>query len=172
MNIFYLDRDPTLAAQYHVDRHVVKMIVEYAQLLSAAHRVHQTKLASEDIYRLSHKNHPSAVWAREAAPNYAWLWSLLEACCKEYTHRYRKVHKVERDGLLSRLRTNALPMRGKYAEATPLRLAMPDELKSEDPVESYRDYYAKSKQHLLVWTGRSMPLFLVERGFREVLDKP
>jgi hypothetical protein len=39
MNIFALATDPVLAAQMHCDKHVVKMIVEYAQLLSTAHRV-------------------------------------------------------------------------------------------------------------------------------------
>lgn len=39
MNIFYLSKDPELAAQYHCDKHVVKMIIEYAQLLSTAHRL-------------------------------------------------------------------------------------------------------------------------------------
>ena len=39
MNIFYLDREPKTCAQMHVDKHVVKMILEYCQLLSTAHRV-------------------------------------------------------------------------------------------------------------------------------------
>ena len=39
MNIFYLDKDPKVCAKMHVDKHCVKMIVEYAQLLSTAHRV-------------------------------------------------------------------------------------------------------------------------------------
>lgn len=38
MNIFVLDRDPYIAAQMHCDKHVIKMICEYAQLLSTAHR--------------------------------------------------------------------------------------------------------------------------------------
>jgi len=39
MNVFYLDRNPITAAQMHCDKHVVKMILEYAQLLSTAHRL-------------------------------------------------------------------------------------------------------------------------------------
>ena len=39
MNIFYLDRDPKIAAQMMCDKHVVKMILESAQILSTAHRV-------------------------------------------------------------------------------------------------------------------------------------
>lgn len=39
MNIFYLDPNPTKCARYHADKHCVKMVLEYAQLLSTAHRV-------------------------------------------------------------------------------------------------------------------------------------
>lgn len=39
MNIFFLDLDQTVCAQYHVDTHVRKMIVESAQLLATAHRL-------------------------------------------------------------------------------------------------------------------------------------
>ena len=39
MNIFYLDREPKTCAEMHCDKHVVKMIIEYAQLLSTAHRL-------------------------------------------------------------------------------------------------------------------------------------
>lgn len=37
MNIFLLDKNPEKCAAYHTDRHVVKMIVETAQLLCTAH---------------------------------------------------------------------------------------------------------------------------------------
>ena len=33
MNIFILDRDPKVCAQYHCDKHVVKMILETAQMI-------------------------------------------------------------------------------------------------------------------------------------------
>ena len=38
MNIFYLDPNPRICAEMHLDKHVVKMIIEYAQLMSTAHR--------------------------------------------------------------------------------------------------------------------------------------
>jgi tRNA U34 5-carboxymethylaminomethyl modifying enzyme MnmG/GidA len=98
------------------------MILEYAQLLSTAHRVldgvlstridfsgrKKTVYALADnrdtvLYSATHINHPSAVWVRQSAQNYMWLAELLEECCKEYTHRYDKVHKVERDGLMQAL---------------------------------------------------------------------
>mgnify|MGYP001364327535 CR=1 FL=1 len=39
MNIFELDENPLVCASMHCDKHVVKMPIEYAQLLSTAHRV-------------------------------------------------------------------------------------------------------------------------------------
>ena len=39
MNIFYLHKKPEISAQLHCDKHVVKMIIEYAQMLSTAHRM-------------------------------------------------------------------------------------------------------------------------------------
>ena len=85
MNIFYLSKDPHTAAKMHVDKHVVKMIVEYGQLLSTAHRMNdgiKTEARSktgrktwryimEDerrqntLYQAVHYHHPSAVWCRE-----------------------------------------------------------------------------------------------------------
>ena len=39
MNIFILHKDPIKAAQDQCDKHVVKMIVESAQMLSTVHRM-------------------------------------------------------------------------------------------------------------------------------------
>lgn len=98
MNIFYLHNDPTECAKLHADKHVVKMILEYAQLLSTAHRIldgheviEQTangrrikrwKLESDldkVLYKSTHSNHPSAIWVRQNQQNYIWLSQLLYA---------------------------------------------------------------------------------------------
>ena len=81
MNIFFLDPDPRLAAQYHCDKHVVKMVLETAQLLSGV--VHLNNPADRripDLYSLTHANHPCAVWARAKLDNYAWLYQLGISC--------------------------------------------------------------------------------------------
>ena len=80
MNIFYLDEDPILAAQMHCDKHVVKMILESAQLLSTAHRLLDgNKLADErGLYKATHINHPSSIWVRKSSENYYWLWNLYD----------------------------------------------------------------------------------------------
>jgi len=114
MNIFYLDNDPKVCAEMHNDKHCIKMILEYAQLLSTAHRVldgtlsvglsetgrKQTRYVLPDnreskLYVATHINHPSAIWVRKSYANYVWLSKLLTELCREYTYRYGKVHKVQ-----------------------------------------------------------------------------
>ena len=175
MNIFYLDNDVVTCAEMHNDKHCVKMILEYAQLLSTAHRVLDgvelnglsvsgrkkkfwTLGDRRDyiLYKATHINHPSAVWVRKNQQNYIWLSQLLHALCKEYTYRYGKIHKVERDGLLEELYNwpMNIPM-GEFTEPTP---AMPDDVKvAGDSIKSYHNYYIKNKAHLANWKNRKVP---------------
>ena len=152
MNIFYLDKEPKLCAQYHVDKHVVKMILETAQLLSTTHWV----LGGEGPYKQTHKNHPSAIWARSNKSNYTWLCELGMELCKEYTHRYGKTHKTQKH--IEWLSTNIpnIPD-GKFTQPT---LAMPEQYKSEDHIKSYQLYYVKDKSHLHSWKNRETPEFI------------
>jgi hypothetical protein len=177
VNIFYLDNNTKECAEYHVDRHCVKMILEYSQLLSTAHRVidgveyvddssgrkiKRWKLSGwyENIlYKATHINHPSAIWVRHSYDNYAWLRSLLYQLCKEYTYRYGKIHKVEASGLMEALCYAPLNIKiGKFTEPTP---AMPPEYIVEgDSVQSYKNYYNGSKKHLHNWKLRPIPYFI------------
>jgi len=173
MNIFYLDSDTQKCAEMHNDKHCIKMILEYAQLLSTAHRVldgvltvglsksgrkrQQYVLPDEReqmLYSATHVNHPSAVWCRQTDSNYIWLSKLLKELCKEYTYRYGKVHKCEQIGLVDALFHNTPKniRNGNFTGPTP---AMPDECKVEnDSLQSYRNYYAMNKQHLASWKGK------------------
>ena len=62
MNIFYLSNDPVQAAAYQYNKHVVKMILETAQLLCTAH--HELQSAVDVPYKPTHRTHPSAIWVR------------------------------------------------------------------------------------------------------------
>ena len=97
MNIFFLHFDPKTCAQMHVDKHVVKMILESVQLLSSAHHMtaenNDTKF--KPPYKLTHKNHPSSVWVRKSLSNYNWLLELTKELCEEYTFRYSKIHSCD-----------------------------------------------------------------------------
>ena len=173
MNIFYLDSNPQKCAEMHVDKHCVKMILEYAQLLSTAHRIldgtpiiglsktgrKQTRYVLPDgrdstLYSATHINHPSAVWVRRTSSNYMWLAELLEELCIEYTYRYGKIHKVEASDLMQTLK-NIFPKNipeGPFTEPTP---AMPPELIIPgDSITSYHNYYINNKTHLASWKGK------------------
>jgi hypothetical protein len=176
MNIFYLHNDPTECAKQHNDKHVVKMILEYAQLLSTAHRVldgHEVteltaggrkirrwKLESyldNKLYKSTHANHPSAIWVRQSHKNYIWLSQLLHAVCKEYTYRYGRIHKVEEVGLMETL--FEWPMNipvGDFTEPTP---AMPECYIVSSSINSYQNYYIGAKQHLANWKKREVPIW-------------
>lgn len=147
MNIFVLDLDPVLAAKYHNDKHTVKMVLEYAQLLSTAHRL-LDEYEGDDMYKATHKNHPSAVWTRETSQNYKWVYDLFCYTCDEYTRRYGKVHLTDKK---LRDRLSFLPKNINYGEKTQFALAMPDDCKSDDPVQSYRNYYMTHKRDLAQW---------------------
>ena len=173
MNIFYLDRDPERAAQYHCDKHGVKMILESAQLLSTAHRVldgviGQGKSATgrnvkrwslnnefdSVYYSASHVNHPSAVWVRAAGGHYIWLHNLFGYLLTEYTYRYGKIHKCER--LLKPLQR--FPTNQPYAPFVEPPQCMPDDSKNIlSSVIAYRNYYINHKARFAKWSVRPTP---------------
>ena len=155
MNIFYLDRDPKIAAQMHCDKHVVKMILESAQMLSIAHRVLDgDEIAdSKGLYKMIHKNHPCAIWARTNSENYGWLWSLYDNLMKEYTYRYYKHHASER--MIHNLW--ALPQNMPHGDFTDPPQCMPDYCKNDDTVSAYQSYYIVEKSDFATWKRRVKP---------------
>jgi hypothetical protein len=182
MNIFYLSHDIKECAEMHVDKHVCKMVIEYAQLLSTTHRVldgqmyigktvnnrniKRWRLLDEREDRLmkpTMMNHPSAIWLRQSRENYIWLYNMWCELQKEFTYRYGKVHATARlipD--LARVPDNC-PI-GQFTGPTP---AMPDDCKVlGDSLASYRNYYINNKTHLASWKGkvnsRQIPLWYAQ----------
>ena len=155
MNIFYLDESPVTAARMHCDKHCVKMILETAQLLCTAHRVIDGDSWADDVglYKVTHQNHPSAVWVRESSANYYWALGLLSELCREYTRRYGKDHKTA-----AMLRFLAVPpMHINTGMLTPIPQCMPDEYKAESPVTAYRNYYNGAKARFAKWKNTEVP---------------
>ena len=141
MNIFYLHRDPVKAAQYQYNKHVVKMILESAQMLCTAHH----EIMGDDAhvpYKRAHVNHPSTIWCRSSAENYTWLYDHFCALSAEYTKRYGKVHLsyTKCDPYLKYL-PGGLP----YTGFTQPPQAMPDEYKDPCSVQAYWNYYIGDK---------------------------
>jgi hypothetical protein len=163
MNIFFLHLDPKTCAQMHVNKHTIKMLLESVQLLCSAHHVHPSGKELK-LMKLSHKNHPSAIWTRESLSNYNWLLELTKELCKEYTYRYGKIHKCEKEYLqiLEENKPN-IPDIG----FTPPKQAMPDTYKIEtnnieDSIEAYRQYYFFEKSHMFNWKNREIPEWIIE----------
>jgi len=152
MNIFFLDFDTQKCAQYHCDKHVVKMILETAQLLCGVH--YMTPQVTQQVpYKLSHKNHPCAIWTRQSLSNYLYLCDLGLELCKEYTYRYGKRHKSQ--DVIEWCLTNKPDIKD-LGFTTPPK-AMPDEYKVESVIESYRNYYIGAKKDFCVWKNRDVP---------------
>ena len=156
MNIFILDLDVKKCAQYHVDKHVVKMILETAQLLCGVHHMatQVDQLSTDQVpYKLSHKNHPCAIWVRESLTNYLYLCELGLELCKEYTYRYGKRHKSQ--DVIEWCVVNKPTIIDKgFTEPAK---AMPDEYKVDSVVQSYRNYYIGAKSGFASWKGREIP---------------
>jgi len=179
MNIFYLDPHPKTCAEMHISKHVVKMIIEYAQLMSTAHRVldgtEYTDLTAngrrikrwrlddereQSLMKASHINHPSAIWCRENLDNYQWLYTMWRHLLNEYTFRYGKIHACARLELDLRFPPTKIPL-GEFFAPTP---AMPSDLKilAENPqpgrkydsLKSYHNYYNVSKRGFASWQGK------------------
>lgn len=170
MNIFYLDPDPKTCAEMHISKHVVKMIIEYAQLMSTAHRVidgeeymaltangrrikrwrlHDDR--EQSLMKASHINHPSAIWCRSNRDNYLWLYRMWWHLCREYTYRYGKVHACARLEEVLYFPPEKI-IKSEFYPPTP---AMPDHVKIPgNSLASYHNYYNTSKRGFASWQGK------------------
>ena len=143
MNIFYLDKCPDKAARLQYNKHVVKMILESAQMLCTAHHCYGDKDQVENVpYKQAHLNHPSTIWTRRSKSTYMWLYNHMIALGDEYKKRYGKTH-------LSITKCKdflAIPPRHIQGDdwCQPPQ-AMPDEYKTECSIQAYWNYYIGEK---------------------------
>lgn len=156
MNVFFLDRDTGKCAQYHCDAHVLKMILEYAQLLSTT-----VRLSGIDTgYKPTHTNHPSAIWVRQSISHWIWLRQLALELETEWLYRYGhsadKTHKSA-----DVIRTLPKPFLPDIPWHDP-PLVMPESYKCDDPIEAYREYYRRDKASFATWTRRRHPKWMSE----------
>ena len=173
MNIFAIDEHPIRAAHQMVDKHVVKMILEAGQMLSTSHRVldgdeyyDKTKNnrrikrwrlndeREDKLWKASFVGHPSTRWTMESRMNYRWHATHALALCREYTHRYEKIHNSQ--ALIEYL-FNREPLNIREGGLTKFAIAMPDQYKVECSVESYRNYYRGEKAYFAKWKNRETP---------------
>jgi len=103
MNIFYTSECPIESANYLCTRRTVKMILESAQMLSAAIYKHWTDDTPTPLflYKPTHTKHPSTMWAAENREQWLWLFYHAQALCQRYTEIYSRRHKSQ--AVLNRL---------------------------------------------------------------------
>lgn len=151
MNIFYLHDDPIMSAKAMTNKHIVKMIVESAQLLSTAHHILDgDNVIPTRIYKPTHKNHPSAIWVRETIGNYLWLRNHLWALLDEYALRYNKKPSDHATWKVAMsLKYPPINIKNDF-NTTPIKMAITNKnhIVSNNGVLSYRNYYIAEKLKL------------------------
>lgn len=159
MNLFILSLLPKEIAEFMMDKHISKIILEAVQMLCSAKRLlDPDDPINEKIYRMAHKNHPVSIWCRASKANYLWTLDLIEEMHKEWIYRYDHPEGTQhRAYQMAQLLKKNIPYDAHFErmEMTPFALAMPDQYKSSDPVESYRQYYmSPEKQRIASWNKR------------------
>ncbi|RYF51626.1 MAG: hypothetical protein EOO38_02760 [Cytophagaceae bacterium] len=182
MNIFYLSDNLEECAEFHIDRHVTKMILESAQLLCMAlwsdklfgytpraltpeeyaelKTVMRAEPANMDErtfvpYKAGHHNHPCSIWLRESAEHFYYLHNLANELQREAWYRGYNTHKSI--GVINSL---PLPQSTPDHGFKPPYQAMPPELKTDDVLQDYRLFYMLDKAAIpATWRGRDKPFW-------------
>lgn len=152
MNIFFLDTCPFKAGKEHCDKHIVKMILEYGQMLSTAHRILDNN-NHPLLYKKAFINHPMTIWVRQSFHHYIYLYNLWTECLHEYRRRYAKVHKAEEMMiLLSKCPKN---LKSEIWQNPPQ--CMPEIYKRKNYIAGYRAFYLGEKSRFAKWKTTKIP---------------
>jgi len=200
MNLFILSLDPAKTAEYMMDKHIAKIILEAVQMLCTTHRLltaSAVDAVDPCVYKIAHKNHPVTIWCRAAQANFIWTLDLIDAMHAEWKYRYgHPAHKQHKSYVVAQYLRQNIPPADAFERVrvpgvmTPFALAMPDEFKVRatagtvatgtshgadiyDAVASYRSYYlSEPKRRIAKWGKlRGMPLWYV-RGLRKIQGRP
>ena len=142
MNIFYLNNSQYFTASMLSNTHVVKMTLETAQILSTVHHAKGNPDGHKVLYKQTHNNHPSVLWAGQSKENYDWLYVMFKALAYEFQLRFNKAHKsfvVLCDSL------KQAPSNLESLGFTEPPQVMPEQYKSEKTTDAYLEYYRHEK---------------------------
>jgi hypothetical protein len=161
MNLFILSLIQKEIAQFMMDKHVSKILLEAVQMLCSAKRIlDPDDIINDKLYKLAHKNHPVTIWCRTSRENYIWTLDLVDELHNEWRYRYGHPEtKLHKSFLIAQILREHIPTTFPQIGLTRFALAMPDVYKTDDPVESYRNYYmSEEKQKIASWKKkREMP---------------
>jgi len=175
MNRFIIDKTPEAIAQQLCDQHICKMVLEEAQMLNTAVRIHAPEFAEEaGLYKIAYTNHPCTIWARETRINYRFAVRLMKAMHDEYLWRYpeRKENGkwVINKGHVSMRHFDALVEAEKYIPDVsnfitphPQCFSEHDDCKTNEdwPIVAYRAFYTLDKSSFARYNkGRDKPFWM------------
>ena len=142
MNLFILSLDPTKIAEYMIDKHIAKIILEAVQMLCTTQRLLTGAGAGAGecdptiVYKIAHKNHPVTIWCRASQANFIWTLDLIDAMHAEWKYRYgHPPHKHHKSYDVAQYLRHNIPPASAFERVktpgvmTPFALAMPDEFK-------------------------------------------
>ena len=153
MNIFVLHKDPQTCAKYHCDKHNVKMLLEYSQMVCS----NLNEMGYETPYKTTHKNHPCTIWLRQSIDNWNWLYDLTYHLNEEYKLRYGHTKNHKSWDIIKSLPKPKLPKTGM----TPFAQAMPEQYRNKDTVKAYRAYYLGEKKDFATWKTKKPSWWLL-----------
>lgn len=157
MNIFYLDHDIQKCAEYHCDKHVVKMILEYAQLLCTALWLS----GQEAPYRQTHLKHPCTLWVTHSLSNWRWLKKLANALNQQYRYRFEHAFDHRSWSVIQSLQEPKIADLG----ITERPQVMPEKYRVlGNPVKAYRQFYLGEKQALFQWRKIGNPIWVTDKS--------
>lgn len=151
MNIFILHSDPVVAAEQMCDKHIVKMILETAQLLCSPFP------NGTAPYKVTHYNHPCAIWTRQSLENYDWLIQHGRALNAQYMLRYKSNKPHKSLSVIEWCNNNKHTLNFPTTGLTTFCQAIPDDCKDRDPITAYRNYYIRYKNKIAKWKLSSVP---------------
>ena len=189
MNLFFLHVNPEICAQEHCDKHVVKMLLETVQMLYTVHHLCNSDMPDDAYKKVSMVHHPTVIWVGICFENYNYASTLGMCLSKEYTHRYNKIHSCDTHiRWLHNNIPNFIQKEFPYEKCkkqvvfsynqdiqnsgmTPVPLAMPDDVKQNDTIYSYRSYYIVHKKYFTKWTSRPIPNWFTFYNIRNFFQK-
>ncbi|UWI83112.1 pyrimidine dimer DNA glycosylase/endonuclease V [Wolbachia endosymbiont of Howardula sp.] len=171
MNIFILDTHPVFAAEMLCDKHIVKMTLETAQLLSNVYHIAlkgtnpfvsmmEYDIQIVPLYKLTHAHHPCSIWTQHSQKNFEWLLHHGIALYKEYFLRYKKIHKSQK--VIDWCVNHKSMIRFQMLDMQEFIQAIPEQYKCLNPVDGYRKYYLKEKMRFAKWEhSRKVPEWII-----------
>lgn len=161
MNIFVTNESPVIAAQDMCDKHLIKMILETAQILSTVCK-EVYDYEGDALYKSCYVKHPATLWAGQSYTNFCWLLEHGLALCHEYYFRFQKHHKSETvlDEVIKYMSDTIFTWSGVTNSTPEFVQIMPDEFKKTNTCIAYQNYLLnkfENNKPKPKWTKRDPP---------------